>query len=176
MAGVKVMQKYFWRKREEYFYRGSKSVPALGKTNRFLAGLVLYWAEGTKQKNPDITNSDPRVIKFMVSWFREFYNIKPENLVIHLHLHTGQNEQDMKQYWSELTGIPLSNFQKSFIKPEGSGYRKKILYNGTVKLRVRGKGSTYLLFQILGAIAGVLKNLVNEAPKPEDWMQRLPYV
>ncbi|OGE81011.1 MAG: hypothetical protein A3H72_01585 [Candidatus Doudnabacteria bacterium RIFCSPLOWO2_02_FULL_48_8] len=81
----------------------------------------------------------------------------------------------MKQYWSKLTGVPIANFQKSFIKPEGSGYRKNIHYMGTVKVRVRGEGSTYLLFRILGSIAGLVQSMLNIKAQPEHWMEKLPH-
>lgn len=177
LAGIKAIQNMFWRRRCEAFFSGvSLSSRLKRKDIRFIAGLMLYWAEGTKRGGgASITNSDPRIIKFMTSWFNEFFEVKPEEFTIHLHLHSGQNESKLKLYWSRLTGVPLQNFHKSFIKPEGSGYRKNILYNGTVKLTVKKKGSTYLLFKILGGINGFLNSAISESVKPENWMSILPY-
>lgn len=175
LKGIVAIQRMFWQRRCIAFDKGLKLVPKVTKSARFIAGLMLYWAEGTKTRDVALTNSDPRVIKFMVQWLSEFFNIEKSSLTVHLHLHSGQRESIAKKYWSKLTGIPLSNFQKSFIKPEGSGYRKNILYHGTAKIRVRGNGSTYLLFTILGCIAGVLENFSDELPKPEQWMEKLPY-
>ncbi len=175
IKGIQAIQTMFWRKRCEYFEEGARAITELNKKDRFIAGLMLYWAEGTKGSSLALTNSDPRIIKFMTEWLKEFCGIAPEAMVMHMHLHSGQNEQLMKQYWSELTGIPKTNFLKSFVKSEGSGYRKKVLYNGTVKLRVRGKGSTYLLFQTLGSIAAFIYNAIGEKPIPENWMSKLPH-
>lgn len=175
LLGIKAIQKMFWQKRMEAFNSGLGLISKPGKYSRFIAGLALYWAEGTKQKTTAITNSDPQIIIYMARWLEEFYGIGPKILTIELHLHSGQNEQNMKQYWSKLTGVPIANFQKSFVKPEGSGYRKNVHYMGTVKLRVRGQGSTYLLFKILGSIAGLIQKTLNEKAKPEKWMTKLPY-
>src|SRR5262249_3384000 len=130
----------------------------------------LYWGEGTKEKNTAIVNSNPLIIKFMTLWFKEFFQIQPDSLSAHLHLHSRQNERNMKKYWSGVTGIPVSNFQKSFIKREGSGYRKNLLYNGTIRIRVQGVGSTYLLFRILGSIAGTSEILTGEKISPGLWI------
>ena len=177
LAGIKAIQNIFWGRRCEAFLSGVSLSNRLKKRDtRFIAGLMLYWAEGSKSSGgASIANSDPRIIKFMVRWFNEFFEIKPEEFTIHLHLHSGQDENKMKFYWSKITDVPLQNFCKSFVKPEGSGYRKNILYNGTVKLTVKRKGSTYLLFKILGGINGFLSLVINEPIKPENWMKRLPY-
>lgn len=175
LVGIKAVQTMYWQKRENSFKKGIELIRKSNKQGRYLAGLGLYWAEGNKTNCPAITNSDPRVIKFMVRWLTEFYNISPRSMVIQLHIHTGQNEKNMRKYWSRLTHIPLANFTKSFVKPEGSGYRKNIHYMGTAKVRVRGLGSTYLLFQILGSIAGFLQTNFKEKIEIKDWIQKPPY-
>lgn len=174
MTGIKIIQSNFWHKRCDAFWSGTKKIKIikLTKYEHFLSGLMIYWAEGTKQKGAAITNSDPRLIKFMVNWFWIHFNISPQQLSAHLHLHTGQDENEIKKYWTKLTGIPLDNFQKSFIKKEGTGYKKNKLYYGTIKIKAKCVGSTYLLFQILGALAQLLKQTNKEMVNPEDWMSK----
>ena len=120
-----------------------------------LAGLMLYWAEGAKSRYIDITNSDPLLIKFMITWLRNICRVPEERFRVSLHLHSGQNEEQIKKYWSKITNIPICQFNKSYIKKEGSGYRKNILYNGTIKIRVCDSN---LLHRVLGWIEGVTKN------------------
>jgi len=175
MLGIKAIQKFFWKKRCEAFQRGLLRYRHHRTDPEFIAGLMLYWAEGTKHQGASVSNSDPRLIRFMMKWFRRYYEISPIEFSIHLHLHTGQNENKMKRYWSDMTKVPLDNFHKSFVKPEGSGYRKNHLYNGTVKLRVKRKGSTYTLFEILGSLAAFLHASIGNTIKPEAWMKKLPY-
>src|SRR3989338_6806222 len=85
-----------------------------------VAGTILYWAEGTKTKNTSISNSDPRVVKFMVNWWEQIFGIGPANLKAHVHIHYANDEKKIKKFWSELTRIPLVNFGKSFVKPKGT--------------------------------------------------------
>ena len=136
--------------------RASLEVSHLTKNEFWLAGLMLYWAEGAKSQYVDITNSDPMLIKFMAGWLRIFFRVPEEKFRATLHLHSGQDEEQIKTYWSKLTNIPIYQFGKSYIKKEGSGYRKNILYKGTIKIRVCNSN---LLYQILGWIEGVIRNL-----------------
>jgi hypothetical protein len=175
LIGIKAIQNMFWTRRIESFNFGRVLFEKFRPEAMFISGLSLYWAEGSKQKATEIANSDPKIIKFMSNWLQKFYGVGPANQVIGLHMHSGQNEQNMKQYWSELLSIPTDNFHKSFIKPEGSGYRKNVHYMGTVKLRVRGKGSTYLLFTILGSIASLVESELQVTVNLEDWIEKLPY-
>lgn len=70
-----------------------------------------------------------------------------------LHLHAGQSEAERKVFWSEATGIPLEQFFKTFVKPEGTGHRKNVLYQGTASVRITR--STDLLHRVLGWIDAV---------------------
>ena len=176
LVGIKAIQTMFWKRRCEAFLEGVNLGKRLAsKDPELVAGLMLYWAEGTKNSTAAVTNSDPRIISYMAKWFTRYFNVKPEQFSISLHLHPGQNENKIKNYWSKLTGIPLINFRKSFIKLRGSGYRKNRLQNGVAKIAVRMKGSTYLLFKVLGAINGYLNKSLQEPIAPEKWMSLLPY-
>jgi len=89
-----------------------------------IAGVLIYWAEGSKNNGTIISNSDPALIKFMVDWFKRIHETPPEKLKARLNIHADQNDAKIKRYWSKITGIPLENFGKSYIKPEGTGHRK----------------------------------------------------
>lgn len=101
-----------------------------------LFGAALYWAEGTKSGGLTITNSDPLMILFMVHWIQREFKIAPRELKAWLNMYPQQNDADIKSFWSGLTGIPLSRFGKSFVKPLSKGYKKNNLYYGTIKIRV----------------------------------------
>jgi len=176
LVGIKAIQTMFWKRRCGAFVEGVDMSKRLSdKDPEFIAGLMLYWAEGTKSNTTAVTNSDPRIINYMVKWFGCYFNVKPQQFSVGLHLHPGQDENRIKNYWSKLTGIPLINFRKSFIKLRGSGYRKNRLQNGVAKIAVRMEGSTYLLFKVLGAINGYLNKSLQEPIAPENWMSVLPY-
>ena len=101
-----------------------------------LFGAALYWAEGRKSNIFEVTNSDPHLILFMVEWFVKVFQVSRKKLKARLNIYPQQKERDIKKFWSDLTGTPIQNFSKSFIKPISSGYKKNNLYYGTIKVAV----------------------------------------
>lgn len=125
-----------------------------------LIGAALYWAEGNKQGMCEIANSDPHLIVFMVKWVESMFKISPANLRARLNIYPQQNDKKIKKFWSELTGIPVRNFGKSFVKPISSGYKKNNLYYGTIKIEV--PKSVNIRHRIFGWISAILKKLTPE--------------
>lgn len=84
---------------------------------QLLAGFYLYWGEGTKTSEYTVvlTNTDPAIIKCYVEWLCRF-GISKDCLKLKLHLYIDQNESDLKKFWSKITGIPISNYNKSYLK------------------------------------------------------------
>lgn len=126
--------------------------PFLLEDKFWLAGLMLYWAEGNKTKKVGFSNSDPSLIGFMIEWFRRYSNIDDLRFKPHMSLHSGQNEDEIKKFWSKVTKLPIEQFGKSFIKKEGTGHRKNILYKGTFRIDIC---CSNFLYRILGWVEGV---------------------
>ena len=124
------------------------------KTDPFwVAGLTAYWAEGAKRtRSLSFSNSDPDRINLFLAWGCKYLVLSPDRFTVRLHLHAGQDESERRRFWCESTSLSPTQFRKSFVKPEGSGHRKNILYNGTAQVRVTK--STALLDQVLGWIEG----------------------
>ncbi len=121
-----------------------------------LMGLMLYWAEGNKKRRVGVSNSDPELIRFMMKWFRGICGVPDEKFKIYLNIHSGQDEVKIKRFWSDIINLPVSQFGKSYIKKEGTGHRKNILYHGTIKIEICNKD---LLYKIQGWIEGVIKKI-----------------
>jgi len=96
----------------------------------------------------------------MTRWFKEMFDISPSVLKAHLNIYSQQNEARMRQFWSEVTGIPIENFGKTFIKPAGKGFKKNNLYYGTIKVYVP-KG-TDMRHTTLAWIQAALQDLIPE--------------
>lgn len=136
-----------------------------------LLGAMLYWAEGDKAKNFSISNSDPLLIKFMVEWMRKVFKITLDQLKANLNIYSQQNDLEIKKFWSELTGIPLENFGKSFIKPANKGFKKNTLYYGTIKVRMAKGGDA--LHRVFGWVKTLLKNLKIDVDRVETKWNKL---
>ncbi len=125
-----------------------------------LFGAALYWAEGSKGKNFEIVNSDPRLILFMVHWLEIIFGIKPEVLKAWLNIYSQQDDLALKKFWSDLTKIPLARFGKSHTKPPNKGYKKNNLYYGTIKIYIP-KGID-MKHRVYGWTRAVLQNLEDD--------------
>lgn len=122
-----------------------------------LFGAALYWAEGNKVSDFTITNSDPLLIQFMTQWFCKTFDVTPHDLKAHLNIYPQQDNLKIKKFWSEITGIPLAKFGKTFVKPVNKNYKKNTLYYGTIKIRVN-KGTDFR-YRVFGWINAILKNI-----------------
>lgn len=145
-------------------------MPLTSDTYR-LMGACLYWAEGSKGGRFEITNSDPHFILFMIKWLQGVFNIHANTLKAWLNIYPQQNELEIKKFWSELTGITLDNFGKSYIKPLSSGYKKNNLYYGTIRVEV--PKSTDMKHRIFGWIKAVLVDIELETKVVQRKWQRL---
>lgn len=125
-----------------------------------LFGVALYWGEGNKTKNFGFTNSDPRLVIFMIDWLKTVFNLEPTTLKAHLNIYSQQDDAALKNFWSELTGIPVANFGKSFIKPANKGSKKNNLYYGTISIYV--PKATNLIHVVYAWRKAVLQKLENE--------------
>ena len=117
----------------------------------WIAGLMLYWAEGAKTYKVALTNSDPAIIRFMIRWFRDVCQVPNEKFRCYLNIHSGQDDRSLKAYWAQVVDLPLSQFGKSYVKQEGTGHRKNTLYHGTMRISISNRN---LLHRIHGWIEG----------------------
>lgn len=143
------------RKTNELHKIGIKEVGMLSKRDRFITGIALYAGEGTKSdRNCGFANSDPNLIKFMTSWFKEFCKIPNSKFRGNLWIHENLNRSKAEKYWSKLTKIPLNQFQKTYIvKQKGKKFRKNIHENGVFSIRFTDATNHR---KIMGWIKGIL--------------------
>lgn len=154
-AGAKAQQRKRIEITKEIMGRAREEAARFTKKTLFLPGIMLYWAEGAKSNETiKFSNSDPLMIKLMMRWFREICNVREEKFRIALHIHELLCRKDAEKHWSKITGVPLSQFQKTYVKPTSLGQRKNVLYNGTCVICVFDKN---LFRQIQGWRLGFLE-------------------
>ncbi|XOA42958.1 MAG: hypothetical protein ACKKMV_02445 [Candidatus Nealsonbacteria bacterium] len=80
---------------------------------------LLYWCEGGKNYKDSIrfVNSDPLLINTFLSLFRRAFLVDEKKFRVLMHLHAYHDEQEQKDFWSNLTKIPKEQFNKTFHKP-----------------------------------------------------------
>ncbi len=129
-------------------------VPDLISDSMWVAGLVLYWAEGNKSRSRiGMANTDPRVLRLFIRWIRTYVEPQAE-FGLHLHLHEGNDEAAARKYWSSETGLDSAKFIKSFIKPRGTGHRKNHLEHGVCTVRMRRPADAWnIVMEWIDAVA-----------------------
>ena len=92
-----------------------------------LLGIMAYWTEGSKTDDSlvQFTNSDPSFIKFSLKWLREICEVQEQKLRLRIRVHSDLDSEKVKNYWSEITNIPISQFHKTTTKISGSNGKGK---------------------------------------------------
>lgn len=107
---------------EEARLEGLRVIGRLTDRELLVAGLAYYSGEGSKTGGAvKFANSDPRLLAFFMAWLRRFFDIEESRLRLRLYLHEGLDLEAANDFWSELTGIPRSQFIKPYrAKPDPS--------------------------------------------------------
>jgi DNA-binding transcriptional MerR regulator len=148
------------RKREELtrklIEKGEKEIGGLSKRDKFIAGVAMYFAEGGKtDKNIQFSNSDPKAIKFIMGWLREFCKIPQEKFRGSLYIHDNLNEKKAKIFWSKLTNIPLKQFTKTYVVRNNPKRLRKVKHPYGVFRVAISKANLHR--EIMGWISGIFK-------------------
>ena len=119
------------------------------------AGCMLYWAEGSKERNTlGLSNSDPEVLRFFLSFLRACFAVPDEKVRLQCNLFADhvQRQHEIEQFWLELLDLPKSCLTKSIVNVYSKYSQKKRMNRlpyGTCRLSVH---STAIVQHIYGAI------------------------
>jgi hypothetical protein len=134
---------------------GKADLKNVSKRDLLVAGVSLYWAEGSKTGNRFVfINSDPDMIKLMYKFLTEVLKVKKEEVRLTVQINEIHRPRIKKvlQFWSNLLKLPLAQFGNPYyvkVKPK-KVYENYDNYYGILRLRVRGGAN--LQYRILGLI------------------------
>ncbi len=133
------------------------------------AGALLYACEGSVLRKDhrgvnryiyaiDFTNCRPQIIALFTKFLREILNVDPKRLRGQLFIYPDHNKNQLIKYWSKITKIPITQFQKVILlKQKNVKYKPNI--RGTFKIRYSSKETFLKLQDIIEAVwrdAGVV--------------------
>ncbi len=135
---------------------GEKEIGRLPKRDRFIAGVAMYFAEGSKGGGSvQFSNTDPRSVEFMVKWIKEFLGPSQERFRGSLYIHNNLDVDKAKRFWSRITGIPLDQFTKTYIVKNDLRRLRKVKHPyGVFRITV---SDVNLHRKVMGWISGLLK-------------------
>lgn len=139
-----------------------KEIGKINSRELLLIGACLYWAEGSKQKETNISsgvifgNSDIHMIKIFLIWLDTICNVPLQNIKFELYIHESADISSAVDYWRSSLFLEDSidiiiRLKRHTISPK----RKNIgsSYHGLMRLTVRK--STFLNRKITGWINGI---------------------
>lgn len=143
--------------------QAQKDIGNLSDRDILMLGLGIYVGEGSKtDRITRIINSDPKIIRFAIKWFKTTFGVQMKQFKIRLHLYPDNNERESIEYWSKYTGIPMTQFFKPTIdrRTDKKMSNKNKLPFGTAHMSVKSFGDekfgVYLHRLILAMINQVL--------------------
>lgn len=147
-------------KHQQILKRAAAEIENLSAKELFLTGLALYWAEGfknIKEGRIGFCNADPRMILFIMQWFKKVFNLSNTDFTLRaeFNIEHQSREEEIKTYWSNLTGIPVAQFNSSYLQKSKmiKVYANRDSYFGVLRIRV--KKSSEKVVEIRGWIQGL---------------------
>jgi hypothetical protein len=124
----------------EFYLEQKKSVFPFSRRDLFIAGLFLYWGEGSKtiSREVSVSNTDPSMINFFIEWATNYLKIPKEKICITLHLYNDMDINEVITFWSKKLKIPKNQFSKPYIKQTSlkSVNYKGMFGHGTCNARI----------------------------------------
>jgi len=102
------------RAEREGFQREGRRRAGAGDLS-FVAGCMLYWAEGAKARNQlQFANSDPVMARFFVDFLKKHFDLPPEQIRITCHLYSDhlEKQSEVEQFWLDTLRLPRESLSE----------------------------------------------------------------
>lgn len=105
-----------------------------------IAGLMLYWGEGTKTRNTvDLANSDKDMILLFLKFLRDICQVDEKRIRVLLYCYGNQSSNKLIKYWSQITKIPINQFIKPYVRKDYNAAHGRVMEHGLVHIRYGDK-------------------------------------
>lgn len=147
------------RAEREGFQREGRRRAGAGDLS-FVAGCMLYWAEGAKARNQlQFANSDPVMARFFVDFLKKHFDLPPEQIRITCHLYSDhlEKQSEVEQFWLDTLRLPRESLRKSVVNVYSKYSKRKRVGNlpyGTCRVVVSRTWVTQTIYGAIQEIAG----------------------
>ncbi|MGD1003373.1 MAG: hypothetical protein ABR884_02245 [Minisyncoccia bacterium] len=142
-----------------------KDIGTITRRELWLMGVMLYWAEGSKEKEyrpsgkMQFSNTDPDMIRLFLLWLKKVYHKTFDDLVISVYIHDLQRERtdEIVSFWTSIINGPEDVIAHVYYKkgnPKTIRRNTGNSYHGTLNVYVKSGSS--LNRQIAGWTRGVV--------------------
>jgi transcriptional regulator with XRE-family HTH domain len=153
-----------FRRRQRVGYQDDGRRRARLQDPGFVAGCMLYWAEGSKKRNQlQFANSDPVMARFFVDFLKKYFNLRGDEIRITCHLYADHLEQqvDIEEHWLDELGLPRESLRKSVVNVYSKYSQRKRVGNlpyGTCRVVVSRTWVTQTIFGAIQEIGGFTRD------------------
>lgn len=142
-----------------------KQLGEITERDLWMLGLGLYLGEGSKTYEiVRIINSDPKIIKLAISWFKDICKLNNRNITVAIHLYPDNDIDKCLTYWSKNINIPLVQFRKTQIDRrigKSSKKSRKLPY-GTAHVTITSNGNPDFGVNLHRRIMGWLESTLDQ--------------
>lgn len=121
----------------------------------FIAGCVLYWAEGSKRRNSvTLTNADPDLVEVFLRFLRTCHAVTDDRVTLSVNcfLENGLTLEAIQDWWLARLNLPAHCLRAPAVNRLSSASKRlkgHVLPYGTARISVH---STFIVQSIYGAI------------------------
>jgi hypothetical protein len=128
--------------------------------NLLLAGLMIYWAEGTKTDNRtvDLANSNERMVLIFLTMLRKIYRVQEKRLRVLIYGYANQDPKILVKLWSKKLQIPRIQFIKPYMRQDYNPNKIHKMPHGLVHVRYNDKKLFMKIWEDIDIIANSLLN------------------
>ncbi|HSX42347.1 MAG TPA: hypothetical protein VLE93_03275 [Candidatus Saccharimonadales bacterium] len=140
-------------------------IPALINDPFWVAGLMLYWAEGSKAKpwalsvGVEFSNMNAEMLQLFSAWCQKYLGTVKSEFSYEISIHENADSGIARDYWSNVLSVKPEEFRVYLKRHNLSPTRKNIgeRYFGVIRIRINK--STDLNRRIAAWTQGVVKYL-----------------
>ncbi|WP_306323607.1 MULTISPECIES: hypothetical protein [unclassified Streptomyces] len=139
------------RERQATKRTAAADIGDLSERELLIAGVTLYWAEGSKDKPYRRTeviqfiNSDPNVIKLFMRWL-ELMGVTRDRLTLRVSIHKSADVKAAESFWADIVDVEVDAFSKATLKKHNPRTVRKNTgndYRGCLMIYVRQSADLY---------------------------------
>lgn len=130
------------------YQEAGRDIKRITKRELWLMGIMLYWAEGSKEKEGyravgiQFSNSDAFMIKLFLKWLFDICKIERKRIRFEVYIHDNHKHRikEIIGHWAKYTGFPDSYFPSVYFK-RGNPQTKRTnigrSYYGVLRIKVK---------------------------------------
>jgi hypothetical protein len=171
LRGGQAKKKQRIEKQNKIFAEASLDIKNISNRELFLIGVIMYWAEGAKEKEYrpgsqiGFSNMDSKMIQIFLVWLFRVCKIDKNMVVFNIFLHQTHKTrlEEIRKYWSKVTGFPVERFMSVYWKRNKIKTNRKNIgekYYGVLKIKV--KRSSDLVRKVAGWSEGIFEKIIKK--------------